>query len=584
MDYSNIYFWLRGKVISAAQTLTSDTIDFDQIVIETPKEKSHGDLSTNIAMIIAKSLKISPREVALKIKEQLESSSEFEAIDVAGPGFINFKFNNNFWHKVFKHIISLKEDFGRATTGSNEKINIEFVSANPTGPMHIGHARGAIYGDALARIMAFTGYEVTREYYVNDAGSQIDTLVKSAHLRYKEAFGENITIPEGYYPGEYLKIIGEKLKEQFGEKFKNIEDLSLYNEFRKIVVGEMLALIKQDLLDMKVKHDYFFFESKMHGSLSGGKDLITETIDILEKYGLVYKGKLPLPKGEVPEDWEDREQLLFKSTDYGDDQDRSLTKTDGSWTYFAGDVAYAKNKIDRGFNKNIIILGADHCGYVRRLQAVYDALSKGLSKAQILLCQMVNFVENGKPVKMSKRAGNFTTVADVLKEVDPDVLRFIMLTRKNDVILDFDLELTKTQSKENPVFYVQYARVRALSIIENAKNHFPDIYKIFEEAKYDVEELKAEPEIALIKLMSAWPKMVLSAANSAEVHRIAYYLQELASNFHAFWNLGKEYPDYRFIIPENQKLSSARLILVYSVANIIGIGLNLLGVKPLNKM
>ncbi len=584
MDYSNIYSWLKEKVISAAQKLSPKLTEFSQIVIETPKDKSHGDLSTNAAMVIAKSLKMSPREVAIKIKELLESSAEFESIEVAGPGFINFKFNNNFWHQVFAHIISLKGDFGKSLDGNNEKINIEFVSANPTGPMHIGHARGAIYGDALARVMTFTGYDITREYYVNDAGSQIDVLVKSAHLRYREAFGEKITIPEGYYPGEYLKAIAENLKEKFANKFSEIENLDLYLEFRKLIIDAMLSLIKQDLLGLKVQHDYFFFESQMHGSLADKKDLVSDTIEILKKYGLVYEGKLPPPKGEIQEDWDDREQLLFKSTDYGDDQDRSLTKTDGSWTYFAGDVSYAKNKIDRGFNRNIIILGADHCGYVKRLQAVYDALSKGSSSAQILLCQMVNFIENGKPVKMSKRAGNFATVDDVIKEVDPDILRFIMLTRKNDVILDFDLDIVKMQSKENPVFYVQYARVRALSIIENARNNFPDIYKIYEENKYDISELQAAPEIGIIKLMSAWPKIILSVANTGEVHKVAYYLQELASDFHAFWNLGKEYPDYRFIIPENHNLSAARLILVYSVANIIAIGLNLLGVKPLNKM
>lgn len=585
MDYTNIYIWLKEEISKHAEEIFDISNEqLDLIAIEIPKDKSHGDLSTNAAMLMAGALKLNPREVATKLAHALSTTGGIKSIDIAGPGFINFTFTGEFWHDVLKNIIVQGENYGSCNIARGEKVNIEFVSANPTGPMHIGHARGAIYGDVLARVMKFTGFDITKEYYVNDAGGQIQILTKSAHLRYLEALGEKIVIPEGYYPGDYLKIAGASIKEKYGEKFRVLTD-ELYNELSRIVIEEMLVLIKSDLSDLRIHHDVFFSEASLYKKDDNDERYIDSSMKILESKGFVYHGKLPHPKGEEDPDWDEREdQLLFKATNFGDDQDRSLTKSDGSWTYFAGDIAYAKSKIDRGYTRNIIILGADHVGYVKRLKAVYKAISEGKSRADVILSQMVNFIEDGKPIKMSKRAGNFTTVADVVREVGPDILRFIMLTRKNDIILDFDLDLVKTQSKENPVFYVQYSQVRAFSVINNAKENCPDAYKLFAENKYDLSKLIAGPEIELIKKLAFWVKTVTSSAETCEVHRIAYYLQDLAASFHSLWNLGKEHPDYRFVMQENPELSAARLALVSAIAFVIRIGLNLVGVKPLDKM
>lgn len=580
MTDTNIYHYLKNLITESLQDDTgADSYTLDNITIETPKEDSFGDLSTNAAMIIAAQTKSNPRNIAEKIIARLANNEIFESVTAAGPGFINFRFRQNFWAKTLESIIS-SSSYGKNNSGKGQRVNIEFVSANPTGPMHIGHARGAIYGDVLARIMSYSGYDVTKEYYVNDAGSQIQTLVTSAHLRYKEALGETIHIGEGLYPGEYLKDLAENIRSEFGDKFQNLD--VHYQDFRNLVVSKLLDVIKNDLKDLKIEHDIFFSETSLYEK-HNASSYIEDSFTKLQKAGLIYKGQLPAPKGEEDPDWEDREQLLFRSSEFGDDQDRSLTKSDGSYTYFAGDIAYAKSKIDRGFTKNFIVLGADHIGYVRRLQSVYTALSQGKARAHVILCQMVNFIQERKPVKMSKRAGNFTTVSDVIREVGTDILRFTMLTRKNDMILDFDLDLVKSQSKENPIFYVQYAQVRGLSVINNAKQNALATYEKFSSNNIDLSKINSRFELALIRDLSLFPRLIENIANSGEVHKLCYYLQSLAASFHAFWNMGKENAEYKFIT-EDATLSAARLALVNSVIKILREGLIILGVTPLDKM
>lgn len=597
MNYKNIYGSIKEAIIHSLKHL--EGIDYqitESFTIEIPKDKGNGDISTNAAMIISGFLRKSesglnvksPIEVANFIKEELLKDKHFESIEIAGPGFINFTLKKWVWHKILEEILQEGANFGNTNIGGGKRVNIEFVSANPTGPMHIGHSRPAIYGDVLSSIMKYLGFDVTKEYYINDAGGQIEILSESAYLRYLEVFAEKygykIEIPTGYYPGEYLKDLAIDIKKEHGEKYISEDSnsmvlpLSLKEEFTQLVIDKMLDMIKKDLADLKIHHDVFFSEKSLYAN-----NIVASSIEILKSKDLVYMGKLEAPKGTQDPEWEDREQLLFKSTLFDDDQDRSITKSDGSLTYFAGDVAYAKSKIDRGFLDNIIILGADHAGYVKRLKAVYNALSSNTASINVILCQMVHFVENGQPVKMSKRAGNFTTVADVVREVGPDVLRFMMLTRRNDMILDFDLDLVKSMSKENPVFYVQYARVRALSILNNAKDNFPDIFKALQEKKYDLSHLSKDHEIYLIRDLSLFPKVLIDSISKAELHKIAYFLQNISANFHACWNLGKENEEYRFIT-DNNEVSCARLALVTGIMNVITIGLRLMGISPMEKM
>ncbi|MDX1916601.1 MAG: arginine--tRNA ligase [Rickettsiaceae bacterium] len=598
MNYKNIYESIKEIIADTARDIWGlDNTISQSFTIEIPKEKIHGHISTNAAMTIAGILKksapnagasIAAKDIALIIRDQLSNNEHFESIEVAGPGFINFTLKNWTLHKMLNSILADGENFGKTNVGKGQKINIEFVSANPTGPMHIGHSRPAIYGDVLASVMKFLGFDVTKEYYINDAGGQIEKLTKSAYLRYKEALGEIIEIPSGYYPGEYLKDVASQIKKEYGEKYlnklDNLPDQDSFDnevtkaEFSSIVINKMLNLIKKDLADLNIFHDVFYSEQSLH--LNG---TIINAVEYLKKQNLIYEGQLEAPKGDIDLDWQNRDQLLFKSTLFGDDQDRSLTKLGGEWTYFAGDIGYAKSKIDRGFKENIIILGADHAGYVKRLKAVYSALSSNTASLEIILCQMVNFIENGQQVKMSKRAGSFTTVADAQREVGADVLRFMMLTRRNDVVLDFDLDLVKTISKENPVFYVQYARVRAISIINNAKENAPEIYKKFESKDYDLSHLALDQEIYLIRDLSLFPRMLSSAISKGELHKLAYYVQNIAAEFHSFWNLGKENEEYRFI-NDNVDLSSARLALVNAILCVLTTSLRLMGITPMDKM
>ncbi|AFC71877.1 arginine--tRNA ligase [Rickettsia rhipicephali] len=575
----NIFNQLKQDIIVASRQLYNNQEIANTATIETPKDSFNGDLSSNIAMIIAAKESISPREVALKFKEVLITLPYIASIEIAGPGFINFTIKADSWQASIKDILQHEEKFFEIDIDKNRNINIEYVSANPTGPMHIGHARGAVYGDVLARILQKVGYSVTKEYYVNDAGSQINDLVSTVLLRYKEALGEQITIPAGLYPGEYLIPLGQILAKEYGNKLLTMNDAERFKIIKSFAVEKMLDLNRKDLADLGIKHDIFFSEQSLHD-----KGEIEATVKLLERMGLIYEGTLPAPKGKIHEEWDNRVQKLFKSTKYGDSQDRPIEKADGSWSYFASDLAYAKDKIERGANHLIYVLGADHSGYLKRIEAIGKALGKEQVKVDVKICQLVNFVENGVPVKMSKRLGSFVSVQDVNHEVGKDIIRFMMLTRQNDKPLDFDLVKVKEQSRENPIFYVQYAHVRTISILSKARELMPESYNHFEAGKYDLSLLSSEEEIEIIKLLASWTKTLEAAAKYFEPHRIAFYLINLASKFHSMWNFGKENSDYRFVIESNKELTLARLALASAIQKVIASGLEVIGVEPMNKM
>lgn len=576
----DIFTTLRNDIVEAVTKLHSDVKSVKQIVIEAPKDSLNGDLATNAAMVISKELGRSPRDIAMELKAVLQKLDYIAHTDVAGPGFINFTIHASNWQDAVHNIINDGAEYGRNNIGKGKKVNVEYASPNPTGPMHIGHARGAVYGDTLARLLQFCGYDVTKEYYINDAGAQIDTLAQSAFLRYQEAAtGVEVDIPAGLYPGEYLKPLGVDLVLKYGVSLllKGREDASaLIKEF---VVSEMLTIIKGDLQELGVEHDVFTSENSLYSDKK-----IDIALKKLESLDLIYNGILPPPKGKLSEDWEESELLLFKSTEFGDDQDRPVKKSDGSWTYIAGDIAYSYDKINRGFDSIIMVLGADHAGYVKRIKAVVKAIGENKVTSDVILCQLVNYVENGEPIKMSKRAGSFTTVRDVIRELGKDVVRFMMLTRKNDTILDFDLVVAKEQSKENPVFYVQYAYVRTNSIMNGIKSQVPQSYQIFDDKKYDVSLLSSEAEINLIKLLVSWPNLVTSSATHFEPHRIAFYLQSLAGVFHSLWNFGKENNQYRFVVESDVELTAARYALVKAVHNVMKAGFNIIGIDALERM
>ncbi|WP_342226342.1 arginine--tRNA ligase [Rickettsia endosymbiont of Urophora cardui] len=575
----NIFNKLKHDIITASMQLYNNSEIANHASIETPKDNFNGDLSSNIAMIIAAKENVPPREVALKFKEILNELPYIASIEIAGPGFINFTIKADSWHTAIQDILQNESKFFEIDIDKNKNINIEYVSANPTGPMHIGHARGAVYGDVLANILTKVGYPVTKEYYVNDAGSQINDLVSTVILRYREALGEKITITEGLYPGEYLIPVGQALAKEYGDKLLNMDEPKRVKIVKNFAIQKMLDLNKEDLKELGVKHDVFFSEQTLHDN---GK--IEKTVKLLTDMGLIYEGSVPAPKGKVHVEWENRTQELFKSTKYGDDQDRPIRKADGSWTYFASDLAYAKDKLDRGANHLIYVLGADHSGYVKRIEAIVKALGKEQVKVDVKICQLVNFVENGVPVKMSKRLGTFASVQDVNHEVGKDIIRFMMLTRENNKTLDFDLVKVKEQSKENPIFYVQYAHVRTLSILSKAMETIPQSYNSFEAGTYDLSLLSSEEEIEIIKLLASWAKTLETAAKYFEPHRVAFYLINLASKFHALWNFGKENNDYRFIIENNVELTTARLALAKAIQKIIASGLEVIGVEPMTRM
>ncbi len=595
MDTKNIFAELLTRVRGATDELARlgvlpAGIDQSRITVEPPRDPSHGDVATNAAMVLAKDGGKKPRDLAEAIAEKLRADEFVASVDVAGPGFINLTLKAGAWIDALRGTVRLGSDYGRSELGGGVPVNVEYVSANPTGPMHVGHGRGAVFGDALANLLAFSGFAVTREYYVNDAGAQVDALARSAYLRYCEALGEDIGgIPEGLYPGEYLKPVGALIAKTFGATLKDSPEVERLSVVRAIVLEQMMISIRKDLAALGVSQEHFFYERTLIFQEQLGAnsiDYIARTIDWLRERGYIYQGRLPPPKGAPIEDWEDREQTLFRSTAFGDDVDRPLMKSDGSYTYFASDIAYHANKIGRGFRTLIDVWGADHAGYIKRLQAAVAALSDRKAELDIKVVQLVKLMRGGEPVKMSKRAGEFVTLREVVEEVGPDAVRFMMLFRKNDAVLEFDLAKVLEQSRDNPVFYVQYGHARAQSIFRNARSAFPDlpadITALTEVA--NLERLSDAAELALMRRIALYPRVIEAAATAHEPHRIAFYLYDLASEFHALYTQGTAAPHLRFIIQDDRQVTEARLVLVQGVATVLASGLNLLGVAAPDEM
>ncbi len=575
----NVFAHFQGVVTNAVETLVGQGklpagLDLSKLTTEPPRDATHGDVAVNAAMVLAKPAGMNPRAVAELLVPLLSEDSDIQSASIAGPGFINIKLKDAFWPRILQAALEQADQFGSSQIGANQKINVEYVSANPTGPLHVGHCRGAVFGDALASLLKFSGYDVTKEYYMNDAGGQVDVLAQSAYLRYREALGEDIgEIPAGLYPGDYLKPVGETLKNEFGNSLIGKNDwLPIVREKS---ISMMMDMVRGDLAALDIRQEIFFSEKSLQTDGS-----VAKTIAQLRASGDVYEGRLPPPKGEVNEDWEDREQTLFRSTKYGDDVDRALLKSDGSFTYFASDVAYSANKIERGFKQLIYVLGADHGGYVKRLQAVATALSgQDAVQVDVKLCQLVKLFRNGEPVRMSKRAGEFVTLRDLVDEVGSDVVRFIMLYRKNEAPLDFDFAKVTEQSKDNPVFYVQYAHARICSVLRNA-----EAAGLKSDAKIDFNLLTDEAEKALILRIAAFPRVIEAAALAHEPHRISFYLYDLASDFHSLWNKGKELPQLRFILQDQDNLSLTRLAFLRVIRYCLANGLRILGVESATEM
>ncbi|MAS12974.1 MAG: arginine--tRNA ligase [Nitratireductor sp.] len=573
-----------AKTIEALglQSNSGEALDLSRVAVEPPRDASHGDVATNAAMVLAKSVGENPRALGEKIAKAFESDPDVAAATVAGPGFVNLKLSDSFWQARLGEMLDLGTEYGRSQMGRGEKVNVEYVSANPTGPMHVGHCRGAVVGDALANLLAFAGYDVAREYYINDAGVQIDVLGQSVMLRYREALGEKIDeIPAGLYPGDYLVPLGEELAREFGTKLLEMPSAAAMTIVKDRAVERMMAMIRDDLAALNIRHDVFFSERSLH---EGNGGMIRSAINDLTMKGHVYKGKLPPPKGQKPDEWEDREQTLFRSTEVGDDIDRPLMKSDGSFTYFAADVAYMKDKLDRGFEHLIYVLGADHSGYVKRLQAVARALAEDRVDLTVLLCQLVKLFRGGEPVRMSKRAGEFVTLREAVDEVGRDPIRFMMLYRKNDAPLDFDFEKVTEQSKDNPVFYVQYASARSHSAFRQAGEQLGVEEFSRAEMKAQLGKLTDEGEMALVRKLAEYPRLVESAAQAMEPHRLAFYLYDLASLFHAQWNKGSETADLRFVKVNDPELTYARLGLVQAVRDVLTSGLALIGAEAPSEM
>jgi len=562
-------------------------IDLSRVVVEPPRDASHGDMATNAAMVLAKEAKAKPRDLAEAMAIKLRADDLIASVDVAGPGFINLTLKPKAWSDALRTVLSEGESYGRSGLGAAQKVNVEYVSANPTGPMHVGHCRGAVFGDALAGLLTFAGYDVTREYYINDAGAQVDVLARSAYLRYREALGEAIgEIPEGLYPGDYLKPVGQALAAEYGDKLLTLSEAAWLPLARSKAIVMMMDEIKGDLAALNIKHDVFFSERSL---IDGGNNRVAETVDYLRSKGDVYEGRLPPPKGAPVEDYEDREQTLFRATAYGDDVDRPLSKSDGSYTYFASDIAYHRNKFDRGFADMIDVWGADHGGYIKRMQAAIKAVTSGKAALDVKIVQLVKLLRNGEPVKMSKRSGDFVTLREVVDEVGKDAVRFMMLYRKNDAVLDFDLAKVIEQSRENPVFYVQYGHARGHSVFRNAREVVPDLpEEAGDRAAYlataPVERLTDPAELGLLRQLALYPRMIEAAAVAHEPHRIAFYLYDLASEFHALWTRGRDLPYLRFIINNDAEITRARLALVQGVVSVLASGLAILGVNAPDEM
>jgi arginyl-tRNA synthetase len=596
MTSQNIFAAILDRVRAANDALAEEGVlprglDQSRVVVEPPRDAAHGDMATNAAMVLAKDAGRKPRDLAETIAAKLRADRLVAKAEVAGPGFINLTLKPAAWIDALRAVLQAGADYGRSSLGQGAAVNVEYVSANPTGPMHVGHCRGAVFGDALANLLAFTGYKVTREYYINDAGAQVDVLARSAFLRYREALGENIgAIPEGFYPGDYLKPVGEELAADYGATLKNKPEAEWLPIVRNRAIDMMMADIRNDLMSLAVAQDVFFSERSL---IDGPRDQVGETIAALRRAGYVYDGRLPPPKGAPIEDWEDREQTLFRATDFGDDVDRPLMKSDGSYTYFASDIAYHKNKVDRGFSTLIDVWGADHGGYIKRVQAAVKAV-RAISNApeaelDVKIVQLVKLLRGGEPVKMSKRAGEFVTLREVVDEVGKDPVRFMMLYRKNDAVLDFDLAKVIEQSRDNPVFYVQYGHARGQSVFRNAREVVSDLpadktARAAALAGAALERLGDTGELALMRRLALYPRLVEAAAIAHEPHRIAFYLYELASDFHSQWNRGKDAPHLRFIIQNDPQITVARLALVQGVVTVLASGLGMLGVEAPDEM
>ena len=581
----NLFSEIRDLVLDALAQLQSECalpeclgLDLDNVTMEPPRDTAHGDMATNAAMVLAKRVGMKPRDIAEMLAEKLSADNRITSAEVAGPGFLNLRIAPSVWQGVLADILNQGLDYGRSTMGQGQKVNVEYVSANPTGPLHVGHARGAVFGDVLANLLAYSGHEVTREYYINDGGAQVDALARSAYERYREANGLNPEIAEGLYPGDYLIPIGEALKEKYGDTLIDKPESEWLEKLRNFATNAMMDHIRADLKALGVEMDVYFSEKSLYGT---GK--IEAALQSLDNQGLIYKGVLEPPKGKKSEDWEPREQTLFKSTEHGDDVDRPVRKPDGSWTYFAGDIAYHHNKLTRGFDALINVFGADHAGYVKRMKATVSALSNSKVALDIKLTQLVNLWENGVPFKMSKRAGTFVNLRDVVDQVGSDVTRFIMLTRKNDAPLDFDFDKVLEQSRENPVFYVQYAHARVMSVLHYAAEVGIDVEDITLSGA-DLSRIDHASELAVARKLAEWPRLVEISARANEPHRIATYLYELAGEFHALWNSGGNEPRLRFVQEGDVVASQSKIALARAVSVVISAGLGILGITPAQKM
>ena len=578
----NIYSNIRDLVVSSLDKMVSDGfleigLGYDNISVEPPRDQAHGDMATNAAMVLSKLANKPPRQIAEYLSNILISDERVREVNVAGPGFINMRIEESVLQAVVKSSLLLGSKYGQTQLGNGKRVNVEYISANPTGPLHVGHTRGAVFGDVLSNLLTYVGYDVTREYYINDGGTQVDVLARSVYLRYLEAHGQEVVFEDGTYPGDYLVEVGRALKAEVGDRFLK-EDEKVWLEFiRDYSTDRMMKLIREDLDSLGIKMDNYFSEKSVYSERK-----IDFTIEQLSKRGLIYEGVLEPPKGKKLDDWSPRKQTLFKSTDFGDDVDRPVKKSDGTWTYFAPDIAYHFDKIDRGYDILIDILGADHGGYVKRMKAAVLALSDTKVELDVKLVQLVKLYRNGVPFKMSKRAGTFVTLSDLIQEVGSDVVRFVMLTRKNDAPLDFDLEKVLEQSKDNPVFYVQYAHARVCSVLRKAEEADIDISDQ-NLASADLSQNNHQVELRLVKKLAEWPRLVQVSAKTNEPHRVAFYLYELAGDFHSLWNKGNDDKGLRFI-QEDKTTALAKLALARAVAIVISSGLSILGVEAVSEM
>ncbi len=579
----NLFTEIRSAVFQALSVLEADGVlpeglNLDNVTVEPPRDPAHGDMATNAAMVLAKPAGKKPRDIAEALATQLATDPRITTAEVAGPGFLNLRLADDQWHDVLRAVLAAGTDFGRSTIGQGQRVNVEYVSANPTGPLHVGHTRGAVFGDALASLLDFTGHDVTREYYINDGGAQVDVLARSVYLRYLEAHGQAVAFEDGTYPGDYLIAVGKALKAKVGDAYVGQPEAVWLEEVRNYSTEAMMELIRADLKALGVEMDVFYSEKSLYGT---GR--IEAALELLDAKGLIYEGVLEPPKGKLPEDWEPREQTLFKSTEHGDDVDRPVKKSDGGWTYFAPDIAYHFDKVSRGFDALIDVFGADHGGYVKRMKAAVSALSDGQVTLDVKLTQLVRLFRNGEPFKMSKRAGTFVTLRDVVDLVGADVTRFVMLTRKNDAPLDFDFDKVLEQSKDNPVFYVQYAHARVCSVMRKASAAGIDVADSTLGAA-DLGHISHEAELTLARKIAEWPRLVEIAGRTNEPHRVAFYLYDLASDLHGLWNRGHDLPELRFLQEGDPATTQAKVALARSVNVVISAGLGILGVTPADEM